>query len=70
MMSLLLFWALIVVAALRSIQGQKALDFIKNIIIWVPKKMNEGLKVLSQSCQVCDETVISLKIYMAKMNMI
>ncbi len=69
MMSLLLFWALIVVATLLSIQGQKALDFIKNIIIWVPK-MNEGLKVLSQSCQVCDETVISLKIDMAKMNMI
>ncbi len=69
MMFLLLFWALVMVAALLSILGQKALDFIKNIIIWVPK-MNEGLKVLSQSYQVCDETVISLKVYMAKRNMI
>ncbi len=42
MMSLLRFWALNVVVSLLSMQGQKALDFIKNVLICVPK-MNEGL---------------------------
>ncbi len=39
---LLPFWALNVVTLLLSMQGQKALDFIKNILICV-SKMNEGL---------------------------
>ncbi len=44
-MSLLTFWALnVIVALLLSMQGQKAdfSDFIKNILICVPK-MNEDL---------------------------
>ncbi len=36
-----------VVVALLSMQGQKILDFIKNILICVPK-MNEGLTGLER----------------------
>ncbi len=46
-MSLLRFWAQDKVVALLSMQGQKALDFIKNILICVPK-INEGLTGLER----------------------
>ncbi len=45
--SILPFWAVIVVILLLSIEGQKALGFHKNILICVPK-MNEGLVGLEQ----------------------
>ncbi len=41
-MFLLPFWILNVSVALLSMEGQKLLDFIKNILICVTK-MNEGL---------------------------
>ncbi len=37
MMSLLPFWALNMVVVLQSIEDEKALDFIKSILICVPK---------------------------------
>ncbi len=47
MMSLLPFWALNVVVVLLSMEGQKLLDFNKNILSFVPK-MNEGLMGLER----------------------
>ncbi len=47
MMSLLRFWALNMVVALLSMQGQKALGFHQNILICV-LKMNEGLTGLER----------------------
>ncbi len=46
-MSLLPFWALNVVVALLSMQGQKALRFHLNILICVPK-MSKGLTGLER----------------------
>ncbi len=41
------FWALNMLVVLLSMQGQKALIFLQNIIICV-LKMNKGLTVLEQ----------------------
>ncbi len=46
-MSLLRFWALNILVKLLSMQGQKALGFHKNILIFVPK-MNKGLMGLER----------------------
>ncbi len=46
-MSFLPFWELKVSVALLSMEGGIVLDFIKNILICVPK-MNEGLTGLEQ----------------------
>ncbi len=44
MMSLLPFWAPNMSVALLSMQGQKALDFIKNILICVPKDVRRSYR--------------------------
>ncbi len=44
MMSLLPFWAPNMSVALLSMQGQKALDFIKNILICVPKDVRKSYR--------------------------
>ncbi len=50
MMFLLPVWALNVSVVLLSMQGQKALGFIKNILICVPK-INEGLTGFWTTCR-------------------